>query len=129
MNTVSNEWLCDALRASARGSFGSEAAIELLLDHRTWLRRNDFLDQLIEYAAGDADDTITHAWIAWEHVPAFLTQAHCSGSEGRILRLAAELTGVDTAVPLVELLAQLDDTNSGLVLDAIAHVLTRGGRR
>ena len=128
MNTLPIGRLAAALRAQARGSYGTEAAVELLLAHGTWLRRNDFLNHLIEYA-GDNDATVTHAWIAWENVPTFVTRARCSGSEGRILRLAAELTGVDTAVPLVELLAQLDDTNSGLVLDAITHVLTRGGRR
>ena len=129
MNTLPTSRLALALRATARGSYGTEAAVELLIGHGTWLRRNDFLNHVVEYGNDTGGTAITHAWIPWEDIPTFLTRARCAGSEARILRLATELAGVDSGVPLVELLAQLDDTNAALVLDAIAHVLTRGGRR
>jgi hypothetical protein len=35
--------LVDGLRAGARGSYPSEAAVELLIRHWTWLARPDFL--------------------------------------------------------------------------------------
>ncbi len=128
MNTLPSSRLALALRAQARGSYGTEAAVELLIGHGTWLRRNDFLNHLIEYA-GDNDATVTNAWIAWGNVPAFLDRTGRSGSEARILRLACELWGYITHLPLAANLAQLDDTNAALVLDAITYILTLGGRR
>ena len=128
MNTVPMDWLASALRAQAAGAYTTEAAIELLIAHGTWLTRNDFLNDLVEYA-GDDDANVTHAWISWWDVPAFLDRAQCSGSEARILRLACELWGYATGVPLAENLSLLDDTNAALVLDAVGHVLTLGGRR
>jgi hypothetical protein len=56
-------------------------------------------------------------------------RAPLSSSEANILRLVAELGGVDTGVPLANLLCGLDESNARLVLDALAHVLTLGGRR
>ena len=129
MNTLPTSRLALALREQARGSYGTEAAVELLIGHGTWLRRHDFLNRLVEYGNTTGGSAVTSAWISWDNVPSFVVRARCAGSEERILRLAAELAGVDSGVPLVELLAQLDDTNADLVLDAIAHVLTRGGRR
>ena len=121
--------LIAALRAAAQGSYGAEAAVELLIAHRTWLRRPDFLDALVEYANDTGGLTPTHAWITWENVPAFLWRAGCSGGEARVLRLACELANVDTGIPLAELLSLFDNTNAGRVLDAIAHLLYQGGPR
>jgi hypothetical protein len=73
--------------------------------------------------------------IHWHAVPAFAATAECSTSERRILRLAASLAGTccdqpaGTCEPLGELLSGLDDRNAHLVLDALEHVVTRGGRR
>ena len=127
MNTLSSGWLASALRAQAEGAYTTEAAIELLIGHGTWLARNDFLNTLVEY--GGDDTTPAYAWISWQDVPAFLDRAQCSGSEARILRLACELWGFNSGVPLADNLTLLDDTNAALVLDDIAHVLTLGGRR
>ena len=128
MNTLPIGWLASALRAQAAGVYTTEAAIELLISHGTWLDRNDFLNQLVEYG-GDNDANPTYAWITWQNVPAFLDRAHCSGSEARILRLACELWGYSSGLPLADNLTQLDDTNAALVLDAIVHLLSLGGRR
>jgi hypothetical protein len=127
MHTLTSDQLARLLRASAAGYRPSEAAAQLLTDHRAWLDRRDFRQSCVEY---DHDGTTPMAWVDWQAVPAFLDRAGtaCSASEARILALAAEIAGVDTGTPLAELLASLDDHNSRLVLDAIGHVLTRGGQ-
>jgi hypothetical protein len=112
--------LADCLRANAAGYFPSEAATELLIGHANWLRRDDFLTACVDY---DHDGTTPVVWIDWAAVPTFLATAPCSSSEARILCLVAELEGEDTGRPLVDLLSGLDDTNSRLVLDAVAHTL------
>jgi hypothetical protein len=127
MHTLPIGRLAPALRAEAEGIYATEAAVELLIRHGVWLRREDFLDALVRYEAHCAD--VPLAQIFWREVPDFLDRARCSGSEARILRLATELNGVDTGVALADLLSSLDDANSQLVIDAITHVLTRGGRR
>jgi hypothetical protein len=126
MHTLTPDQLATLLTASAAGYYPSEAAAALLTTHRRWLERPDFRTTCIDY---DHDGHAPIAWVDWQSVPAFVDRAACSSSEARVLRLAAELAGVDTATPLADLLSGLDDTNSALVLDAISHVLTRGGRR
>ncbi len=126
MHTLTSDQLAHLLTASAAGYYPSEAAAQLLTGHGRWLDRHDFRQTCVEY---DHDGHTPIAWVDWQAVPAFLDRAGtaCSTSEARVLGLAAEIAGVDTATPLAELLASLDDHNSRLVLDAIAHVLTRGG--
>ena len=128
MHTLTPRQLADLVCRSAAGYYPSEAAARLLVDHDRWLHRHDFTAACVEY---DHDGTTPVAWVDWQTVPAFVDRAERTSSttEAGVLRLAAELAGVDTATPLADLLSGLDDTNSRLVLDAIAHVLTRGGRR
>jgi hypothetical protein len=112
--------LADALRAWARGLYPVEAAVELLIAHGTWLRRGDFLDACTGPCEGPAgEDDWSMVWIDWPAVAAF--EGASSSSEWRIRQIAAELAGTNTSEPLGELLSSLDDTNTGLVLDAIAH--------
>jgi hypothetical protein len=176
MTTLRPDQLADGLRRQAAGGYAAEAAAELLIGQGTWLRRQDFVETLVEVDVGEdahifdirhdrAGQTIgpdhylaectcgwtsewfedaVHAidaaashqedppalpvvWVDWPAVPRFLESAPCSSSEDQILRLAAELVSVDSGRPLGDLLVCLDDRNSRLVLDAIAHVLT-GGR-
>ena len=127
MITLTFDQLAVLLRASAAGYYTDEAAALLVYGHRSWLTRRDFTAACLNY---DHDGTAPIAWIDWEAVPAYVERAACSSSEGRVLRLAAELAGVDTGVPLGDLLTSLDDDNSRLVLAAIAHALHTGdGRR
>jgi hypothetical protein len=126
MSTLTTGQLADLLRVSAAGYYTDEAAAQLLCEHRSWLTRRDFIVACVEY---DHDGTTPVAWVSWDAVPAFLDRAACSSSEARILRLAAELAGVDTGHPLANLLTSLDDHNSRLVAGAIAHALRIGGRR
>lgn len=124
---ASVEVLAAGLRDRARGAYGTEAAADLLIAHGRWLQRPDFRDALV------LTDHVRSARplvsVYWPAVPGFLADAPCSGSEARVLALAAELAGTDVARPVVELLEGLDDTNARLVADAVGHVLTRGGRR
>jgi len=126
MHTLSTTQLAALLRASAHGFYADEAAVQLVCEHRSLLDRADFLAACIEY---DHDGTTPVAWIEWSAVVDFARRGPLSGSEVRILSLAAELAGHDTGQPLAELVASLDDGNARLVLDAIAHALTWGGRR
>ena len=124
MTTLTPDQLAALLRVWAAGWYADEAAVQLLCQHRSWLTRPDFRAACVEY---DHDGTTPIAWIVWDAVPDFLDDAGCSSSEARIMRLAAELAGVHTNHTLADLLSSLDDHNSQLVLDAIAHVLQIGG--
>ena len=126
MHTLTPRQLADLVCRSAAGYYPSEAAARLLVDHDRWLHRHDFTATCVEY---DHDGSAPIAWVDWQAIPAFVEHAACSSSEARILRLAAELAGVDTGTPLADLLSGLDATNIRLVLHAIGHVLTQGGRR
>ena len=129
MTTLTPSQLAELLRASAADfsdGYAAEAAAHLLCGHRSLLTRVDFLTACVDY---DHDGTTPVAWIVWEAIPAYVRRAPLSSSEESILRLVAELGGVDTGVPLDNLLCGLDDSNARLVIDALAHVLHRGGRR
>jgi len=137
MTTLPLPRLAALLTDNARGVIDAEAATRLLVGHGTWLGRRDFLAACVdlwdtdgEFVYGawrpgtDVDpDRIAAASVIWEDIPGFAEAAPCSGSEGRVLRLVAELAGYDTGVPLGELLSGLDDRNSRLVVDAVAHAL------
>jgi hypothetical protein len=126
VTTLTPAQLAELLRQDAAGYYTTEAAAQLLCEHGRWLTRSDFLAACVDC---DHDGTTPAAWVQWSAVPAFVDGAACSGSEGRILRLAAELAGVDTGVPLGELLTGLDDTNAKIVADAVAHAVRLGARR
>jgi hypothetical protein len=120
MHTLTPDQLGALLAASAAGYYPTEAAARLLCGHRRWLERHDFRTACVDH---DHDGTDPVAWVDWQAVPAFADRAPASSSETRILRLAAELAGVPTGHPLGDLLSGLDDYNSALVIDAIAHAL------
>jgi hypothetical protein len=126
VTTLTPDQLAALLRASAAGYYADEAAAELVCGHRSWLTRRDFLAACVNY---DHDGTSPVAWIDWPAVPGYVERAACSSSEARVLRLAAELAGVDTGHPLADLLTGLDDHNTRLVLFALAHALHTGSRR
>ena len=129
MTTLTPSQLAELLQASAADfsdGYAAEAAAHLLCWHRSLLTRIDFLTACVDY---DHDGTTPVAWIVWEAIPAYVRRAPLSSSEESILRLVAELGGVDTGVPLDNLLCGLDENYARLVLDALAHVLTLGGRR
>lgn len=132
MTTVPVPLLAALLTASAKGFYATEAATQLLIGHEMWLHRSDFLAACVWAGTADGEDgspaefdaqEISHVGVDWDRIPDFAATASCSGSEGRILRLVAELAGYDTATPLDELLSGLDHENGRLVVQAIAHAL------
>jgi hypothetical protein len=125
MHTLTTDSIAALLRQRATGSYADEAAVDLLISHGTWLERRDFLTTCVDYDNDGADLVV---WVDWHAVPAFLESAPCSASEGRILKLAAELSGIDTGCPLADLLSGLDIHNSDRVLTAIGLALRVAGR-
>src|SRR3954468_1848757 len=112
------------LRAWANGMFASEAAVELLIAHDVWPRRRDFLFTLVDAVDdgwGPRGCVVPMASVDWDRVEAFLVSAPASRSEIAVLRLAASLAGATTSRPLHDATAGLDETNTALVLNAIAH--------
>ncbi|MGH3823685.1 MAG: hypothetical protein ACRDRA_12790 [Pseudonocardiaceae bacterium] len=103
------------------------AAVELLIGHAVWLRRNDFVDRFVDTADDLAGEGML-AWVKWSAVVRALDAGWlgCSGSEARVLRIAASLAeGV--LVDLGEAVTGLDEANIGLVAAAVLRANGRGG--
>ncbi|MEV0196100.1 hypothetical protein [Nonomuraea sp. NPDC050691] len=118
--------LIEAARAWARGSYSTEAAVELLIQHDVWLRRSDFLRMGIEYAPAHYSGT-SYAVFRWDTLHSGLINGllPCCNSEAAVLRLALSLAE-GHPVDLGPAIARLDRTNLSLVLAAIRHA---GGDR
>jgi hypothetical protein len=115
-----------ALRAYADGLCGLLAAVELLIGHRRWLARADFVDRFVRLEPGSAGVGV-FAVVGWRAAVRALAAGGlaCSGSEGAVLRIAASLAeGVP--VDLDECLSSLDEVNVDLVVGAVLHA---NGRR
>jgi hypothetical protein len=115
-----------ALRAHANGVYPLEAAAELLISHRTWLRRADFRDRFIHHGASITDGLTAMAEIDW---PAAITALDygdlaASSSEQQILRLAASIAD-GIPIDLRDTLTSLDDRNINLVITAVLHTSGR----
>jgi hypothetical protein len=107
--------LATRLRAWARGIYPDEAGVELLIGHAVFLDRADFASRLITIP-GDS-----LAVIDWRAAIAALDDSPpCSGSEDRMLRLAASLAD-GTPVNLRDTLTGLDDHGIRLVTKAVLH--------
>jgi len=124
--TRPGQLLAGPLRNCAHGLYALEAGVELLITHATWLHRKDFRDQFVHPGVSITDGTEL-AEVDW---PAAITaldagQLPCSGSESRMLRLAASLAA-GIPVDLGSALTGLDNTNADLVTRAVQHA---SGRR
>jgi hypothetical protein len=119
--------LATALRAHANGVYPLQAAADLLISHRTWLRRADFRDRFIHHSAPITTDGLTTmAEIDW---PAAITALDhgdlpSSSSEQQILRLAASIAD-GLPVDLRDALTGLDDRNINLVVIAVLRTSGR----
>jgi hypothetical protein len=121
---LSVDELTGMLRAWAKGVYCDEAAVALLIGHDCWLRRADFRAALVrvrEEGGTGAGGPVRLASIDWYAAGDFLATAPASGSEARMLLLAASLAGATNNVSLAELLTGLDETNARHVLDAVGH--------
>ena len=114
--------LAARLRAWAHGIYPDEAGVELLIGHAAFLDRADFASRFITIP-GDGDGLAVIDWRA--AIAALDDSLPCSGSENRMLRLAASLAD-GTPVNLRETLTGLDDRNIQLVITAVLHT---SGRR
>ena len=114
--------LIAALRAWAKGLLTCEAAVELLIDHRSWLVRDDF-GIYVEFCCGFHGESM--AAIDWPAAWAALEDGHlpCSSGERQVLRVAASIAG-GVPVDLCDVVTSLDAVNSVLVARA---VLAAGG--
>lgn len=114
--------LAAALRAHAAGAYSLEAAADLLIAHATWLHRCDFTTPFINSSRGPCLDTEL-SYVDWEAAVTALATGNlpCSGSEGRMLRLAASLAD-GIPVDLRDALTGLDAGNIRLVAKAVLHV-------
>jgi hypothetical protein len=107
--------LASQLRARARGIYPDEAGVELLIGHAVFLDRADFTSRFSSIPGAGL------AAIDWPAAIAALDDSlPCSGSENRMLRLAASLAG-GTPVNLRDTLTGLDDRNIQLVIHAVLH--------
>jgi len=110
----------------AEGLFSAEAAVELLIGHRSWLCREDFLDIAVESGRGITSGAVMAA-VDFEAAARALGAGMlpCSGGEGRVLRIAVSIGG-GVPVDLREAVTGLDEVNAAL---AAAAVLRAAGRR
>jgi hypothetical protein len=117
--------LVAALRAHARGLYHAVAAVELLIGHRRWLCRDDFVGRFVWVGRGMAGGGLL-AVVDWPAAVKVLAVGGlpCSGSEGCGLRIAASIAA-DVPVDLGSCLSTLDAVDVGLVVRA---VLAAGGR-
>jgi hypothetical protein len=105
----------------ARGLLGAEAAVELLIGHRVWPSRGDFVAVAVEFGR----DGITGGAMAsvdWQTAVEAVDAGElpCSSSEAWVLRIAASLA---THVPVVlgRAVSGLDERNSVAVAEAVLH--------
>jgi hypothetical protein len=116
--------LTQPLRACADGLLPTEAGVELLIDHGRFLHRADFRQRFVNVFT---DNSLEFAEINWAKAITALDHHDfaCSGSEARILRLAASIAD-GIPVDLRETLTGLDTTNINHLTTAILHA---NGRR
>jgi hypothetical protein len=94
-----------------------EAAVELLICHRRWLARDDFLVH-VESCGGFRGESM--AAIDWRAAWAALEDGHlpCSSSERQVLRVAASIAD-GVPIDLRDAVSCLDATTSVLVARAV----------
>lgn len=112
------------LRVHVAGLTSPVAAVDLLIAHRTWLRREDFLDRFT-FTATSFNTATTRTGIDWATaINALDHDLACSGGEARLLRIAASLAqGIP--VDLRDAMTGLDHANTALVARAITQATGR----
>ncbi len=122
-NDLSADELAEALLRGASGMDTSEASIRLLLAHGVWPARLAAAE-FITLSDEDEPDEPRYAWVGWTDVVAALDAGPLtggSGSENRVRRVAASLSGLGVPVGLSDAVTGLDRDNLALVLAAIFH--------
>lgn len=114
------------MRAHAAGLLCVVAAVELLIEHGVWLRRDDFVAEFV-CVEHDSSGQVALVWVDWPAASAGLDAGRlpCAGSEAGVLRVAASLAeGVP--VDLGAAVTGLDEINLGVVVAAVARASGRG---
>jgi hypothetical protein len=122
--TTGFEDLADAIRAWAKGWLPTEAAAELLIGHRAWLLREDFLQVAVEVRwepfRGREVAAVDFAAAA-EAVQGVLP---CSDGERQVLLVAASIAeGIP--VDLREAALCMDAANAARAARAVCHAAGR----
>ena len=114
---IPSDRLSAALRANAKGLLCHEAAVELLIQQRSWLHRRDFVDSHI-----DNDTTTNTASVDWTAALAALNAGllPCSSGEAQLLWIASSLAD-GAPIDLRAVITGLDATNTALVARVICH--------
>jgi len=111
--------LAAALRAHARGRYHAVAAVELLIGHRRWLCREEFVGRFVWVGRALVGGDLL-AVVDWPAVVKALAAGGlpCSGGEGCVLRIAASIAA-GVPVDLRDCLSTLDGVSVGLVVQAV----------
>jgi hypothetical protein len=116
--------LADAIRAWARGWLAAEAAAELLIGHRSWLLREDFLQVGVEIrwdAYRDREVAAVDFAAAADAVQGVLP---CSDGERQVLLVAASIAeGIP--VDLREAALCMDAASAARAAQAVCHAAGR----
>lgn len=109
--------LACALALGASGIPCVLAGVELLIDHETWLLRDDFVTEFITI---DNSVATALAFIDWDAAITALNAGRlpCSGGERALLRIAASMSG-GIPVDLNDTLTSLDPATIDLTAAAI----------
>jgi hypothetical protein len=115
------------LQAHARGLYHAEAAVELLIGHQHWLGCEEFVDRFVSVGQAMVGEAVL-AVVDWQAAVEAMGGGGlpCSRSEGCVLRIAASIAG-GVLVDLGDCLSSLDETNVGLVVEAVLHANGRRG--
>jgi hypothetical protein len=132
--TTCFEDLADAVRAWAKGWLPAEAAAELLISHRTWLEREDFLQVAVEVGWEPFRDRLVAAVDFAAAAEAVQGVLPCSDGERQVLLVAASIAG-GIPVDLREAALCMDAASAARAARAVCHaagsrvsVVTEAGR-
>jgi hypothetical protein len=126
--------LAEAIRAWAKGILCLEAAVELLIGHRAWLEREDFLQVAVEAGWEPFRERVVVAVDFAAAAGAVQGVLPCSDGERQVLLVAASIAG-GIPVDLCKAALCMDAANAARAARAICHaagrrvrVVTEAGR-
>lgn len=122
--TTCFEDLAEAIRAWARGWLPTEAAAELLISHRAWLEREDFLQVAVEAGWEPFRDREVAAVDFAAAAGAVQGILPCSDGERQVVLVAASIAeGIP--VDLREAALCMDAVNAARAAQAVCHAAGR----
>jgi hypothetical protein len=116
--------LAEAIRAWAKGWLPAEAAAELLIGHRAWLLREDFLQVAVETRWDAYRDRVVAAVDFAAAADAVQGVLPCSDGERQVLLVAASIAeGIP--VDLREAALRMDAASAARAGQAVCHAAGR----